>query len=72
MDYKDLQKKLEDLELENYTLMEQLTEIDHLMRMVGFTNGLQTVKITTKEIYESGDQKSGKIDIETIELNDDE
>lgn len=45
-------KKMSQLETMNDQLMSELVYIDQLMRSVGFTNGLETVKITAKELLE--------------------
>ncbi len=42
------------LESINDYLLSELKDLDHLMRLVGFAGGLQTVKLTAQELYESG------------------
>ncbi len=49
----DLLKKLARLESMNDHLMTELTNLDHLMRLVGFSEGLETVKLVAQELYES-------------------
>ncbi|MCE2982376.1 MAG: hypothetical protein LW832_02300 [Parachlamydia sp.] len=49
----DLQKKLAHLESLNDHLLTELGYVDHLMRLVGFAGGLETVKLTAKELYEN-------------------
>ncbi len=48
----DLQKKVARLESICDHLMTELGYVDHLMRLVGFAGGLETVKVTAKELYE--------------------
>lgn len=49
----ELLKKVARLESINDQLITELTEIDNLMRLVGFSDGLKTVKETALELYES-------------------
>lgn len=49
-----LQKKAR-LESLNDQLTTELDYVDQLMRLVGFTDGLKTVKATAREIHEKGD-----------------
>jgi hypothetical protein len=49
----DLQKKIARLESINDYLQTELDYMDHLMRLVGFSCGLETVKLTAKELYDS-------------------
>lgn len=53
MTKKDLIKKVAHLESVNDHLLTELSYIDRLMRLVGFAGGLETVKLTAKELYES-------------------
>ncbi|MBA3722117.1 MAG: hypothetical protein H0W88_06930 [Parachlamydiaceae bacterium] len=46
----DLLKKLAKLESLNDHLLTELGYVDHLMRMVGFSGGLETVKATAREL----------------------
>lgn len=48
----DLQKKIARLESLCDHLMTELGYVDNLMRLVGFAGGLETVKLTAKELYE--------------------
>ena len=41
------------LESVNDHLLTELGYIDYLMRLVGFAGGLETVKLTAKELYEA-------------------
>jgi hypothetical protein len=49
-----LQKKIALLESINDQLTTEVSYVDHLMRLVGFTEGLATVKATAKEIIDKG------------------
>ncbi len=48
---KDLIKQVARLETMNDHLLTELTYIDRLMRSIGFSNGIETVKLTAQEIY---------------------
>lgn len=60
MTKKDLVKKLAQLESLNDHLLTELSYVDRLMRLVGFAGGLETVKLTAKELYES--EKENQLD----------
>ena len=47
-----LLKKIAYLESVNDQLSTEVTYVDHLMRLIGFSEGLLTVKATAKEIIE--------------------
>lgn len=49
----DLQNRIAYLESVNDQLLTELAYLDQLMRLVGFSEGLETVKATAKELYES-------------------
>ena len=53
MTKKDLIKKVAQLESVNDHLITELSYIDHLMRSVGFSGGLETVKLTAQELFEA-------------------
>ncbi len=53
MTKKDLLKKVAYLESINDHLLTELGYLDHLMRLVGFSEGLETVKLTAEELVES-------------------
>lgn len=53
-DKTDLNKRLAKLEFINDQLMTELAYIDQLMRQVGFTEGLESLKNTAQELYENG------------------
>lgn len=50
----DLQKKLARLESINDLLVTELQDLDMLMKLVGFSGGIETVKATALEIIEKG------------------
>lgn len=54
MEEQALRKRLAELESINDQLQSEIEYIDSLMRSVGFTNGLETVKATARELYERG------------------
>lgn len=49
-----LLKKIAILESINDQLSTEVTHIDYLMRLVGFSEGLQTIKATAQEIIDKG------------------
>lgn len=49
----DLRKKIARLESLNDYLVTELGYLDQLMRLVGFTGGLETIKVTARELYEA-------------------
>lgn len=49
-----LLKKIAYLESVNDQLSTEVTYIDHLMRLIGFSEGLATVKATAQEILDKG------------------
>lgn len=58
----ELMKKMNELEKENEALLKEITAIDRLMRKVGFTDGIKTVKATALEIYQNNARKRKKKD----------
>lgn len=50
---KDLISQVAHLESLNDHLLTELSYVDHLMRLVGFAGGLETVKLTARELYEA-------------------
>lgn len=50
-----LLKKIARLESINDHLNSEVKYVDQLMRLIGFTEGLQTVKATAKELLEEGE-----------------
>lgn len=56
MEHQKLIKRLAELESINDQLMSELEYLDGLMRSVGFTDGLATVKATALELYERGEE----------------
>jgi len=53
MSKQDLLKKLSGLEFANDQMKAELVYVDQLMRQVGFTEGLKSLKETAKELYEN-------------------
>jgi hypothetical protein len=49
-----LLKKIALLESVNDQLLTEVCQLDQLMRMVGFSEGIQSVKTTAKEIIDQG------------------
>lgn len=49
-----LLKKIARLESINDQLSTEISYVDELMRLVGFEGGLETVKLTAKDIIENG------------------
>lgn len=49
-----LQKKIAHLESVNDHLLTEVGYVDQLMRMIGFSEGLKTVKVTAEEIIKKG------------------
>lgn len=53
MSKQDLLKKLSGLEFANDQMKAELVYVDQLMRQVGFTEGLKSLKETAQELYEN-------------------
>ena len=51
MDEKEMRRKIAYLEFANDQLVAEMQEMDEIMRLVGFTNGLDTVKETAWHLY---------------------
>lgn len=49
-----LLKKIAILESVNDQLITEVDYVDHLMKLLGFSEGLATVKATAKEIIDNG------------------
>lgn len=49
-----LLKKIAYLESVNDQLITEVSYVDHLMRLLGFSDGLATVKATAQEILDKG------------------
>ncbi len=56
MTKKELLEKKDQLESQNSRLRGELAELDHLMRLAGFSNGLETVKATAQELARYQDE----------------
>lgn len=68
MTKKDLINKMSQLESINDHLMTELSYVDNLMRLVGFSGGLETVKLTAKELFDS----ESRLSEENKPMNDNE
>ena len=51
----ELERKIAGLESINDQLVSELAYVDKLMRDIGFSHGLETVKATAEEIHENPD-----------------
>jgi hypothetical protein len=49
---KDLEKKLAHLEFVNDQLLTEISYVDGLLRLIGFSNGLESIKNAAKEVLE--------------------
>jgi hypothetical protein len=52
MNKQELLKKIAQLEFANDQLTSEIAYIDQLMRLVGFTDGLESLKATALELYD--------------------
>lgn len=66
MTKKDLIKQVAQLESMNDHLMTEISYVDQLMRLVGFSGGLETVKLTAKELYEAEQEDRDINEIEDL------
>lgn len=55
MNDEELKDKVAYLESLNDQLMTEISHIDELMRLLGFANGLETVKETANDIFRKND-----------------
>nr|NGX43766.1 hypothetical protein [Chlamydiota bacterium] len=51
----ELRKKIASLESANDQIYTELSHVDELMRLLGFQDGLETVKATAQSLYEERD-----------------
>ena len=51
----ELMKKVAYLESINDQLSTEVSYVDHLMKLIGFSGGLETIKATAEEIVAKGD-----------------
>lgn len=61
MDDSEMRRKIAYLEFVNDQLISEMEEIDDMMRFIGFAEGLETVKETAWNLYES-DQEERECD----------
>lgn len=57
MDLKALNDKVAKLEFVNDQVVAELQSTDKLLRSIGFSDGLQSVKVAAQEIYEQEHRK---------------
>ncbi len=53
-----LMKKVARLESMNDQLATEISQIDQLMRIVGFSEGLATIKVAAQELIENGEPEN--------------
>ena len=53
----ELQKKIALLESLNDHLHTELSYVDHLMKIIGFSSGIQSLKITAELIMQQGSKE---------------
>lgn len=56
MDHKALAQKVAYLEFVNDQLLSELHYVDQLLRIVGFPEGLQTIKDAAKEVIQGNEE----------------
>lgn len=52
----ELNKQIAGLELLNDQLIAEIAYVDKLMREIGFTDGLKTIKATAEEMHAHGEE----------------
>ncbi len=57
MDQEKLLQRLAELEFANDQLLSELRYLDSLMRSIGFSDGLATVKATARELLDTEEEK---------------
>lgn len=57
---KELMRQQAILESLNDQLVTELSYVDQLMRMVGFSGGIETLKVTAKELIEMEEREEEK------------
>ena len=57
MTKENLLKKIAQLETANDQLLTEITHIDHLMRLVGFADGIRTIKATAEELIVQNEEE---------------
>ena len=60
MKHEDLIARKRELELVNNQLWNELVYLDQLMRRVGFSNGLETVKATAEALSDEQEDDAGE------------
>lgn len=67
-----LLKKIARLESINDQLKSEVVYIDHLMRLIGFSDGLMTMKATASEIVDKGMNIFDETSADIIDIYDDD
>ncbi|CAM0117699.1 hypothetical protein [Rhabdochlamydiaceae symbiont of Dictyostelium giganteum] len=57
-----LQRRLSELETINDQLVAELNYLDHLLRQIGFEDGLMTLKFAAQELLQEENKKDEKIE----------
>ncbi len=47
-----LQQRVAHLEFVNDQLFSEIKDVDHLLRLIGFCDGLESIKVAAKEVLE--------------------
>lgn len=61
MNQKNLEKKIASLEFANDQLLSELTHIDQLLKLIGFPEGLSTIKAAAQHILEEDVESSEEL-----------
>lgn len=56
MKNKTLLKKIAYLEFENDQLQTEIQYVDHLLKLIGFSDGLETIKLAAQEIINQNEE----------------
>lgn len=52
------QQRIAYLEFVNDQLLSEIKYVDHLLRLIGFPDGLETVKVAAREVIEKENKES--------------
>ena len=58
MTTQELNQKIAQLEFQQDQLLTELHHIDHLLRSIGFPDGLHSIKMTAQELLNTYDEES--------------
>ena len=64
MEKEQLQKRISELETLNDQLVAELRYLDELLKAVGFTDGLKTIKLAAEELLEQTRNSTKKKEID--------